>query len=156
MIHDAYFNVDPLKKDVMAKCRKCGTKAPSMDFRLDDETGIMVCPSCFKTGTHKLAKTPEQKEQKTTAGTQRFEKIPRTIVIRDEEDLFRKFSNEKIQEKREEYQKDTRINYTCDRCGFGFKYNPDKEYPGSCPACGRPVSEIKRNANSMFSFKRRF
>jgi|TARA_Y100000034_G_scaffold109251_1_gene140377 rubrerythrin len=127
---EGYFNIES-NDNLLAKCKKCGNKAPSKDFQIDDELGVMVCSNCFKNSSFK--KNVVKKEQEV-------EKKPKTIIIDSEHDVFK---NVEIQEKKKEVKKDTRKKYICDKCAFPFKYNKEKNWPNVCPACGKSVKEMK-------------
>ncbi len=130
---EGYFNISS-NENLLAKCRKCGNKAPSKDFQIDDDLGVMVCSNCFKNSNFK--KTVVKKEESKIE-----EKKPKTIIINNEQDVFK---NVEIQERKKEIKtEDTRQKYICDKCAFPFKYNKEKNWPNVCPACGKSVKEMK-------------
>lgn len=151
MLDKNYFKIEN-NKEILAKCRKCGMRTQAADFKLDDQTGMMVCPNCYegsrlkgqnKSATGKsddnLLKTISQPREVKT------EEMPKTLIIRNEDDLFRENSNQRIRENREEAKHDPRERYICDKCGFAFRYNPIKDWPRVCPACSKPLKNIKRS-----------
>ena len=133
---EGYFDTKP-REDLLAKCKKCGNLAPAKDFKIDDELGVMVCSNCFQSSGIKKIVKKEAEEKKV------IEEKPQSIVIYDE-DRALKSDFPKKNEIRKPEVKDDRVKYVCDKCGFGFKYNPIKMWPRVCPACGRNVEDIKK------------
>jgi hypothetical protein len=135
-------NIEP-RHEPLGKCKKCSKKAPAKDFKIHDVLKIMVCKNCFSSSTLSLISQKDVKEEKSE---EKEVILPRTIVIREEEDVFRKIDRPERIKRREEMKKE--IIYKkikCDQCTFTFKYNPKKNWPGVCPSCGKDVKDIKKS-----------
>jgi hypothetical protein len=141
---EGYFDTKP-KEELYAKCKKCGNKAPAKDFKIDDDLGVMVCSNCFHSASiKKIGKKVES--DKSVEEKEVVEEKPSSIVIYDEREALRSGEFKKREVVKPKVQ-DDRIKYICDKCGFGFKYNPIKMWPRVCPACGRSIEEIKRGSS---------
>ncbi len=139
--NESHFDIKP-RNDLLAKCKKCGNKAPAKDFKIDDDLGVMVCSNCFQSTSFKKVK----KEIKTVEEKEVIKEKPRSMVIYDEEDVFRENRKERVVKSKVQ---DDRLKFICDKCGFGFKYNPIKMWPRGCPACGRKIRDIKEGSSIM-------
>lgn len=144
-INEGYFNLEDKSKDVIVRCKKCGGNAPAKDFRIDDETGVMVCPNCFNSFSIKKDSKPKKIEK-----FQEVKEKPKTIVIHSEEEVSRSFLKEKKEKKPEVRKKDHRVRYVCDKCGYSFKYDPVKDWPRRCPSCARKIENIRRGMSLIY------
>ena len=84
------------KTDVKATCKKCGKQAIASEFKMDIDSALMVCPSCFKD-----SKIP--KKQDNTCVLQNkpiFSKKLETVSLDEDEesdlDVTREDNNRKI------------------------------------------------------------
>jgi len=142
--NDDILNIEPRNKP-MARCKKCGTRGFASDFRIHDDLGYMVCRNCFEEFE------PVQKKKVDIKEPAERGVIPRTIVIRKEEDVLRSFGNsETVKPKKVPEKKDEEYSRVlCSKCGFRFRYNERKNWPNVCPACGRDMKMIKRGIYSL-------
>ncbi len=144
---EGYFDTKP-KDELYAKCKKCGNKSSAKDFKIDDDLGVMVCSNCFhSSGVKRLSKGKEKSAEEKEV----IEEKPSSIVIYDERDALRAEAKEKRVVPKPAVQ-DDRIKYICDKCGFGFKYNPIKMWPRVCPACARSIEDIKEGRRTISRF----
>jgi DNA-directed RNA polymerase subunit M/transcription elongation factor TFIIS len=134
---EGYFDTAP-KENILARCKRCGNMAPSKDFKIDDELGVMVCNNCFSSSSFKRLNISRKIVEKN-------EEKPKSIIIHNDKGLLKNLPSEEKEEKIHEKEGDEKIKYICDKCGFSFKYNLIKNWPRTCPSCDKPVSEIKKS-----------
>ena len=101
--------------EILVVCRKCGSKAPTSQMRLDVDEKLMICQNCVKNKQQpkKLSEVISPKEEHHTMT---FSRPSRPGVE----------STDKIKQK-------------CKRCSFDFKVNIETKTPKYCPYCNAPV-----------------
>lgn len=99
--------------DIMVSCRKCGSKTPAAQMKMDLDEKMMVCPNCLK-----LKKNVE---------------ISRKIVSEPAKEPV-------IEEKMvPESSSSSKIKHQCQSCGYAFNVNVETKTPKLCPYCGKPI-----------------
>ncbi len=119
---------------VKAKCKRCGRQEDAATFVLDSVYKIMVCRDCVKERKEKenMAKEKEEAlkiEEQKPAGWDS-----------DDEYIEKKYSIKKADEPQIQRINSTKVKYTCQKCGYTFVYDEEREAPKICPYCGKSVS----------------
>lgn len=122
-------------------CRKCGKPASATDFVLDPVYKMMVCPACVK--ARRDAKVQEKKEEE-----KQVEEINLKPPGWDEEDeyLEKAFRAKQQQATVVKRVDETKVRYTCKKCGYSFNFNLITKMPKVCQYCAAPV-------NTRFEFE---
>lgn len=151
--------------DVQVPCRKCGKKAPSSEFTIDNDLKIAVCKACAN--ERKIARsssgfnpsvrnTPTElpKPQKATGSS--ADMLPKKGVRNvppagwDETDeLLEKAAASKAAASAAESGEnlrlaDGRVMHVCRKCKYQYKYDAEDDKPNKCPYCTTPSKSVFR------------
>ncbi len=124
---------------VKSTCKVCGQQAPAEQFKLHYKYRSMVCPACYTGKTEQLRQNDKKKlqeqarEQKPAGWDAEDEYLERISRMRQAE----------VQAQFSRIPGTVELRCICAHCRYGFRYNPVKNLPRSCPYCNVEVPRLK-------------
>lgn len=120
---------------ITVKCKKCGRPAKSDEFTLDLDFKMMVCAQCIKEKLMKKEVYSELAKEKVVA---------RPAGWDNDDDLLEKRYNLRLKDSvKVERIDNSKVKYTCPKCGYRFSYDTDRNYPSMCTYCGEGIKKIR-------------
>ena len=129
-----------MDNSIRVKCPVCNQLAGSATFRLHHTYKKMVCANCYS------GKTAAKEEQKGQKKVEEKQEPARPAGWDAEDDYLERLAKKKKDVEVGTYDRisgTAQVKYTCVKCRYPFKHNPETRTPMACPYCSTPVPKIR-------------